>query len=506
MQYKRKHRLSAALMAGAMCCTMIPAASADEIATPETAEAAAAEATNQVEQPAASDGGLSVEEIQSRMYPSLPQTATGYYLDSNGLPVLTGETKISIEGWGDEDYRDYDADSTIQVALDEGLLNTDSATASFPRMDGEDYAIVPISMQVLYPANGGSADITLPDNVELLGYSFTSGDLCAATEEERQRQLHYDFSEGTASVAGIYVKATEDFSVTLTYTDSEKSLTKALHVTLDDSAPFPGILQDRFAQEAQPATCSADAGVAAYASLQVTQCVYTSVGWMNYLGGQPALCADSGKWAWGPGATYANKYPPVANYFSAGSVWVLASFFGKGWTADQATVWAQGFNSGAPSAVSACEVEDATDNNAYLDRLAWQAEQFPDSLAGEIVNGAATYADDTAETVYIGTLYVPSNAAWQRFVILDYTPVTLGGDNEIPELTPEGQPIDKPWSASYERTETLDFSYTINTNKISWRLSKKLTVQALTSPRFWMASLPISTVAVGRLPRLASSR
>lgn len=93
MQYKRKHRLSAALMAGAMCCTMIPAASADEIATPETAEVAAAEATNQVEQPTASGGGLSVEEIQSRMYPSLPQTATGYYLDSTGLPVLTGETK-----------------------------------------------------------------------------------------------------------------------------------------------------------------------------------------------------------------------------------------------------------------------------------------------------------------------------------------------------------------------------------------------------------------------------
>ena len=199
MQYKRKHRLSAALMAGAMCCTMIPTASADEVATPETAETTATEAVSQSEQPVVLDGGLSVEEIQSRMYPSLPQTATGYYLDSNGLPVLTGETKISIEGWGDEDYSDYDADSTIQVALDEALLNTDSATASFPRMDGEDYAIVPISIQVLYPANGGSADITLPDNVELLGYSFTSGDLCAATEEERQRQLHYDFSEVTAS-------------------------------------------------------------------------------------------------------------------------------------------------------------------------------------------------------------------------------------------------------------------------------------------------------------------
>ena len=478
---KNKHRIRqglSLLLAGGIALTnlgaVMPAFAEDAPATPETAETATPESAVSAEQPVVLDNGLSVEEIQSRMYPSLPQTATGYYLDSNGLPVLTGETKISIEGWGDEDYRDYDADSTIQVALDEGLLNTDSATASFPRMDGEDYAIVPISMQVLYPANGGSADITLPDNVELLGYSFTSGDLCAATEEERQRQLNYDFSEGTASVAGIYVKATEDFSVTLTYTDSEKSLTKALHVTLDDSAPFPSILQDRFAQEAQPATCSADAGVAAYAGLQVTQCVYTSVGWMNYLGGQPALCADSGKWAWGPGATYANKYPPVANYSSAGSVWVLASFFGKGWTADQATMWAQGFNSGAPSAVSTCAVEDATDNNAYLDRLVWQAEQFPDSLAGEIVNGTAVYADDDAETVYIGTLYVPSNAAWQRFVILDYTPVTLGGDNEIPELTPEGQPIDKPWNASYERTETLDFSYSINTDKIQLETLEKV--------------------------------
>ena len=478
---KNKHRIRqglSLLLAGGIALTnlgaVMPAFAEDAPATPETAETATPESEVSAEQPAVLDNGLSVEEIQSRMYPSLPQTATGYYLDSNGLPVLTGETKISIEGWGDEDYSDYDADSTIQVALDEALLNTDSATASFPRMEGEDYAIVPISIQVLYPANGGSADITLPDNVELLGYSFTSGDLCAATEEERQRQLHYDFSEVTASVTGIYVKATEDFSVTLTYTDSEKSLTKALHVTLDDSAPFPGILQDRFAQEAQPATCSADAGVAAYAGLQVTQCVYTSVGWMNYLGGQPALCADSGKWAWGPGATYANKYPPVANYSSAGSVWVLAEFFGKGWTADQATMWAQGFNSGAPSAVSTCAAEDATDNNAYLDRLAWQAEQFPDSLAGEIVNGTAVYADDDAETVYIGTLYVPSNAAWQRFVILDYTPVTLGGDNEIPELTPEGQPVDKPWSASYERTETLDFSYSINTDKIQLETLEKV--------------------------------
>ena len=479
---KNKHKLKqglSLLLAGGIALTnlgtVMPAFAEDAPATPETAEAATPESAAPAEQPVVLDGGLPIEEIQSRMYPSLSQTATGYYLDSNGLPVLTGETKISIEGWGDEDYSAYNADSTIQVALDEALLNTDSAAASFPHMDGEDYAIVPISMQVLYPANGSSADIALSDNVELLGYSFTSGDLCVATEEERQRQLHYDFSEVTASVAGIYVKATEDFSVTLTYADSEKSLTKTLAVTLDNSAPFPGILQDRFAQEAQVAAYAADAEVSTYAGgLQITQCVYTSVGWMNHLGGQPSLCADSGKWAWGPGATYANKYPPVALYTLAGKIWVLAKFFGMGWVPDQATLWAQGFNSGTPSAVSTLAADGVPDNSAYLDRLAWQAEHFPDSLAGEIVNDATTYADDTAETVYIGDLYTPSNAAWQRLVILDYTPVTLGGDNEIPELTPEGKPADKPWRASYERTETLDFSYTINTDKIQLETLEKV--------------------------------
>ena len=49
MQYKFKHRLSAALMAGGMCCKMLPSTSADEIATPETADAAVTEVSNEVE-------------------------------------------------------------------------------------------------------------------------------------------------------------------------------------------------------------------------------------------------------------------------------------------------------------------------------------------------------------------------------------------------------------------------------------------------------------------------
>ena len=66
MQYKLKHRLSAALMAGAMCCTMIPAASADEIATPETADTAVPEVTDS----AAPD----ISQITENLYNDLPHS------------------------------------------------------------------------------------------------------------------------------------------------------------------------------------------------------------------------------------------------------------------------------------------------------------------------------------------------------------------------------------------------------------------------------------------------
>ena len=242
-KFKMRQRVTALCMAAMMCCGMLPygalaedsarpvvvatpeqaatqeaksESDANSTATPETADESSDENAPQQEPETEGDTGGSDElyEIWQKIYPSLTQEPTGYYLDSYGLPVLVGETKISIEGWGNEDYSSVSDDSFQQVALDAALLDADSTTAAFPHIDGENYAIVPISMQVMYPANGSSADITLPDNVELLGYSFTSGDLTPATEEERQSQLHYDFSEVSASVAGIYVKASEDFSVT----------------------------------------------------------------------------------------------------------------------------------------------------------------------------------------------------------------------------------------------------------------------------------------------------
>lgn len=168
-------------------------------------------------------------------------------------------------------------------------------------------------------------------------------------------------------------------------------------------------------------------------------------------------------------------------------------------------MWSKGFNNGAPAVASLAldAADNATDN--YLALLSWQAEQYPDSIAAEIVNAPEAYAAPTGKTVYVGTLYTPSNAAWQRFVVLNYTPVVLSGDSEIPGFETGGESVDKPWSASYERSESLDFSYTVNTDKIQLDTLEKWMAQALKLHRSLMASLPTLTAAAGQLHRMGCS-
>lgn len=120
MQHKLKRRLSAALMAGAMCCTMIPIASADEIATPETADAAVPEVTD--------NATPDISQITENLYNDLPDAPTGSYLGSMGLPVATGETKISISAWVSDLYDGADAH------LDADALNEDETTITIGKI------------------------------------------------------------------------------------------------------------------------------------------------------------------------------------------------------------------------------------------------------------------------------------------------------------------------------------------------------------------------------------
>lgn len=110
--------------------------------TPETSEPAA---TSETAAPAAP----SLDEITTMLYSDLPDAPTGYYIGEYGLPVGTGQTKISLSAWQDELL-----DESSQGRLDADALNTDTSAMAVAKQPGQDYAIVPIVMQVEYPANG----------------------------------------------------------------------------------------------------------------------------------------------------------------------------------------------------------------------------------------------------------------------------------------------------------------------------------------------------------------
>lgn len=82
--------------------------------TPETSEPAA---TSETAAPAAP----SLDEITTMLYSDLPDAPTGYYIGEYGLPVGTGQTKISLSAWQDELL-----DESSQGRLDADALNTDT--------------------------------------------------------------------------------------------------------------------------------------------------------------------------------------------------------------------------------------------------------------------------------------------------------------------------------------------------------------------------------------------
>ena len=203
MQYKLKHRLSAALMAGAMCCTMIPAASAEEISTPEIADTFVPEITDSVTP--------DLSQITENLYNDLPDAPTGSYLGSMGLPVATGETKISISAWVSDLYDGTDAH------MDADALNGNESTVIVGRNPDADYAVVPLLVQTEYPANSATAEVVLPKGVEVLSYASTDADLISADDAEQAKILHQTYAEQSAAATGFYVKAFSDFTAQFVY-------------------------------------------------------------------------------------------------------------------------------------------------------------------------------------------------------------------------------------------------------------------------------------------------
>lgn len=258
-KFKLKQRVAALCMAAMICCSLFPAgvfaeaprADADgtlimeqdkeavtddshqteasdpdpgEESTPKSSEAAATSQSADEDAPVETSTDYTFDGAV--LYTDLPDAPTGSYMGSQGLPVATGETKIGISAWLN-DQLEESTDSYLSA----DTLNSDDLTLTAPLLEGTDYVVAPILAQVEYPAVGSSLDVVLPNEATVLNFYGAPAD-----EATRSSLVHSEYTETSAAVMGLYVQADADFSAQLVYTAPDGStLTKVLHVVIDRS-------------------------------------------------------------------------------------------------------------------------------------------------------------------------------------------------------------------------------------------------------------------------------
>lgn len=495
---KWSHRLLALAMAAMMCCTYFPIGAfaetpplqestvvAEEQQTDETEtdsgqtdasspdpgvdteeaseEFPAEDAESMIEPPAQKVAQEPAEENEPYtfdgeiLYADMPDTPTGSYIGSYGLPVATGETKIGLGAW--------DADLVQGSYLSAEALDSDNLTLAAPLLEDTDYAIVPILAQVEYPADGSTLDLVLPDGVTLLDYY-------GAPVENGESLLHSEYSETSAAVLGVYVQADADFTAQLVYTAPDGSaLTKTLNVAIDRNAiaeyPFPDSEIVAFAERPTPAVTSG----------KITKVAKVNGTWLIWFNGEPAYCCTHG----------ANGQPagcPTYTYVNTSTVNADQCIPGDHY-GNQIRIWG-GLNQlslddadDLPAVFSADEGEEISlldfCASIYDDVQMYIIENFPESTAAEIylasadelLNGVETYASARGYYTYI---YNPGRAGWQTVALIG---------PEIGEEEPEPEPVVQEYYASWEApaqtaSGSFDFSYGIRTDKIQLKTQEKV--------------------------------
>ena len=465
MQYKRKHRLSAALMAGAMCCTMIPAASADEIATPETVDTAVPEVTDSVT-PALS-------QITENLYNDLPDAPTGSYIGSMGLPVATGETKISISSWVSDLYDGVDAH------MDADALSEDETTIIVGKGSDFDYAVVPLLVQTEYPADGATSEIILPDGVELLSYASTDYDLIPADEVEQTKILHQTYAEQSAAATGLYVKTSSDFTAQFIYTAPDgEQLQKSLHVQLSD--------------EAAPTQLYADNGIATlaagptppYATGKITSIAKEGGTWLIWFNGQEAYCCSHGLNGQPKGCpTYSfshvsrlepGQYTPGNHYANQVNIWGGLGQLSLDMLDDRPVV------ASLEDDPEGGEEQPDILGSLYDETQQWIMENYPDSYAAqtyiaaaeELVNGTEAQSGENGYYTYIYN--PPAGYAWQVVALVGEE---IAGGTEIPDVpsVPEPKYYSAAWTAPAQSASgSFDLTFTVNTDKYQLNTLEKV--------------------------------
>lgn len=495
-KFKLKQRIAALCMAAMMCCSLFPAGVFAEAPqpdadgtpivvqdnknvtpdapqtdesnpdpgenTPEDSETPMVTQSADEDKPVDDSTGYTFDGAV--LYTDLPDAPTGSYMGSQGLPVATGETKIGISAWPN-DQLEESTDSYLST----DTLNSDDLTMMAPLLEGTDYAVAPILAQVEYPADGSSLDVVLPNEVTVLDFYGVPAD-----ETTRSSLVHSEYFETSAAVMGLYVQADADFSAQLVYTAPDGStLTKALHIVIDHSrtmaAPFA---------ETTDVAAYAERPTPAVTSGKITKVEKVNGTWLIWFNGEEAYCCTHG----------ANGQPkgcPPYTYTNTSLVSADQCIPGDHY-GNQYRIWGgldQLSMELLPDTPVAFSAEDAERISLldfcctiYDDTQLWLIENYPESTAAKIylesaqalLDGAVAYAKPRGYYTYI---YTPARSGWQT--------VALIGPEISEEETEEPKPVVQEYYASWEApaqsaSGTVDLTYGITTDKIQLKTLEKV--------------------------------
>lgn len=397
------------------------------------------------------------DEIYDVLYGDLPDAPTGNYIGSMGLPIATGDTKIGLSLWEESLLTD---ESTGR--MDAEALNADSLTVTVPVKSGEDYAIVPIMLQVEYPANNSTTQVLLPEDVTVLALD-SQGKL--TTAEDTASVLNATYVETSAAVTGIYVRAEVNFTAELVYTAEDgTSMAKTLDVVVDKT-PGKDMAVSTYEERPVPDVLTG----------KITSVQKVNGTWLIWFNGQEAYCCTHG--AQGspngcPTYTYshtsiigAEQLTPGDHYANQINIWGGLDQLSLGLL----TVQHEGEISASTFSLDGESDETAQTAYTYYDDLQlWIMQHYPDSIAGQIyresaaqlASGVTTYQ---ADSDYYSYIYVPpAGMNWQTVALIG--PPTGSTNPDIPETMPDYY---ASWSAGPQTASgSLDLSYGLNLHKI----------------------------------------
>ncbi|HIZ62770.1 MAG TPA: hypothetical protein H9724_08405, partial [Candidatus Gemmiger avistercoris] len=434
-----------------------------------------------MENPVATGAGgePDLAEITEMLYDDLPDAPTGSYIGSMGLPIATGETRISISEWVTDLYDGVDAHINAEA------LHADDLVITVDREPGEEYAIVPLMVQVEYPANGSTSEILLPEDVVLLDFEGNPADT-----DEIASITKASYTETSASASGFYVKAKQDFSVEFVYHGPDGSeLRKTLQVKLGESKVA--------------AKAAANAGISTYAAGptppfttgKITSIAFEGGTWLIWFNGQEAYCCSHGLNGQPNGCptysfSYVSKlepgqYTPGNHYANQVNIW--------GGLGQLSLNLLEEKHSGTSASTYGLESEsaEAAAYRYYDDVQLWIMANYPDSLAAQTYrasaqalaeqgteNRAATYSGENGYYTYIYN--PPAGYAWQIVAIVgEEIPAESSGE-EVPDA-PDAEYYSANWSAPPQTASgSFDLTFTINTDKQQLETAEKVDGASIT--------------------------